>query len=58
MDMKKFSGKIIYYSWSPDRTLNLGYSGIENMIATCLLVTDENSLTCFCIPGVAQFGDE
>jgi hypothetical protein len=47
--LRNFSGKVIYYSWSPGRALNLnlGYSGIENMIATCFLFTDENSLTCF-----------
>jgi hypothetical protein len=55
--LRKISGKVIH-NCSPDLALNLGYSGIGNMIPTCLHVTDENSLTCFCIPAVAQFGDE
>jgi hypothetical protein len=42
-ELRKISWKVIYYSWSPYRTLNLRSSRIENMIATYLLVTDENS---------------
>jgi hypothetical protein len=55
---EEISGKVIKYSWSPDRTLIRGFLGIENRIVTCFLVTDKNSLTCFCIPGVTQFGTE